>query len=97
MSIIMNRPIVILEDTIYNNFKFYKKFASFINTKFEKLNIDNIIYINFINKNHYQILTKNKSIIKNRINKITVHQFVNLLQLMLIYKKLIIQIIINPI
>ncbi len=78
----MNRPIVILEDIIYNNIKFYKKLALFINTKFEKINIDNIIYINFINKNHDQILTKNKSIIKNRINKITVHQFVNLLQLM---------------
>ena len=69
MSIILNRPIIILENLENNDITYFKKIASFINNEFEKINLDDIIYINFINKNHYQFLTPNKIFIKNRINK----------------------------
>ena len=72
MSIILNRPIIILENLEYNNNIYLKKLASFINNEFDKINLDDIIFINFINKNHYQFLTPNKNFIKNRINKITI-------------------------
>ena len=72
MSIFLNRPIVILEDIYYNNKKFYKKIAVFNNTDFNSLTIDDIIFINFQNNNHYELLIPNKNFIINRINKITI-------------------------
>ena len=53
----VNGPIIILEDIEYRNIKFYERIASFVNTDLEKININDIIYIYFININHYQILT----------------------------------------
>lgn len=71
MSIILNRPIVILEDIYYEERKFYKKFALFNNSDHNSLKIEDIIFINFQNNNHYELLTPKKNFIKNRINKIT--------------------------
>ena len=48
-----------------------KKLASFINSEFDKIYLDEIIFVNFINKEHYQFLTPNKNFIKNRLNKNT--------------------------
>ena len=72
MSIFLNRPIVILEDIYYNHKKFYKKIALFNNTDFNSLIIDNIIFRNFQNNNHYELLIPNKNFIINRINKNTI-------------------------
>ena len=71
MSIILNRPIIILENLENNNIIYLKKIASFINSAFDKINLEDIIFVNFINNNHYQFLTPNKIFIKNRINKNT--------------------------
>ena len=60
MSIILNRPIIIFEDVEYLDTKYFKRMMSFINTEIDKINIDDIIFIHFINRNHYQILTPNK-------------------------------------
>ena len=79
MSIILNRPIVILEDIYYNEKKFYKKLASFNNIDFNSLLIDGIIFINFQNNNHYELLLPNKNFIKNRINKITIPEIKQLI------------------
>ena len=72
MSIILNRPIIILENIENNNISYFKKLASFINSEFEKINLNEIIFVNFVNKNHYQFLTPNKIFIKYRINKNTI-------------------------
>ena len=60
MSIILNRPIVILEDIYYEERKFYKKFALFNNSDHNSLKIEDIIFINFQNINHYELLTQKK-------------------------------------
>ena len=70
MSIILNRPIVILEDLYYNAKKFYKKLAVFNNSDFNSILVDDIIFINFQNNNHYELLLPKKNFIKDRINKI---------------------------
>ena len=71
MSIILNRPIVILEDIYYDERKYYKKFALFNNSYHNSLKIEDIIFINFQNNNHYELLTPKNEFLKNRINKIT--------------------------
>ena len=58
MSIILNRPIVILEDIYYDIRKYYKKFALFNNSDHNSLKIEDIIFINFQNNNHYELLTQ---------------------------------------
>ena len=71
MSIILNRPNIVLENLENNNITYLKKLASFINSEFDKINLDEIIFVNFINKEHYHFLTQNKNFIKNRLNKNT--------------------------
>ena len=72
MSIILNRPIIILENLENNNIIYLKKISSFINSVFDIINLEDIIFVNFINNNHYQFLAPNKIFIKNRINKNTI-------------------------
>ena len=70
ISIIYNRPIVILVKISYlTNYYFYKTALFNINEK-ENINIDDIIFIQLINKNHYQMLNTNINFIKDRINKL---------------------------
>ena len=69
MSIVLNRPIIVLENLENNNITYLKKLVSFINSEFDKINLEEIIFVNFINKEHYQFLTPNKNFIKNRVNK----------------------------
>ena len=64
MSIILNRPIVILEDIYYNEKKIYKKLALFNNTDFNSLLVDGIIFINFQNNNHYELCLPIKNLKK---------------------------------
>ena len=71
MSIILNRPILILEDIYYEERKLYKKMTLFNNTDYNTIKIEEIIFINFQNNNHYELLTPKKNFIKKRINKIT--------------------------
>ena len=40
----------------FENYSFYKKLALFNKNNNEYFNINNIIFINFINRDHYQIL-----------------------------------------
>ena len=60
-----------MEDIYYEERKFYKKFALFNNSDHNSLKIEDIIFRNFQNNNHYELLTPKKEFIKNRINKIT--------------------------
>ena len=51
MSIILNRPIVILEDIYYNEKQFYNKLSLFNKADFNSPLFDGIIFINFQNNN----------------------------------------------
>ena len=67
LSIILNRLILILETMEFDNYAFYKKLALFNKNSNEYFNINDIIFINFINRDHYQLLLPNFDFIKNRI------------------------------
>ena len=72
MSILINRPIIILENINFDNIKFfYNKLSHFYNNEITKYEIKDYIFINFINKDHYQLLNPNLEFIKNRILKKT--------------------------
>ena len=71
MSIILNRPIIILEKFEYEECKFYSKVVHFNNSEFENIIIKDIIFIDYENKNHYMLLTPKKNFIIDRINKKT--------------------------
>ena len=71
LSIIYNRPIVILDNLSYKNKIYFNKIAVFNNILQPIYNLEDIIFINFINKNHYQSLTLNKNFIIDRIKKNT--------------------------
>ena len=72
MSILINRPIIILENINFDNIKFfYNKLSHFYNNEITKYEIKDYIFINFINKDHYQLLHPNLEFIKNRILKKT--------------------------
>ena len=79
MSIILNRPIIILENLENNNIIYLKKISSFINSVFDIINLEDIIFVNFIN--HYQFLAQNKIFIKNRINKNNIPPITELISL----------------
>ena len=57
---------------------FYNKIALFCYNENEFYNLDDIIFINYINKNHYQLLKPNEEFIFNRItnNKIIEYDFI---------------------
>ena len=50
---------------------FIKNFFLINNSDRNSLKIEDIIFINFQNNNHYELLTPKNEFIKNRINKIT--------------------------
>ena len=72
MSILINHPIIILENINFDNIiSFYNKISHFFNTKNTLFEIKEFIFINYVNKDHYQLLTPNLEYIKNRILKKT--------------------------
>ena len=76
ISKILNRPIFVLENLIYEKENiFYSKIAFFNNSENDLYNLDDIIFINLINKDHYQLLKPNKEFIINRIQKKTLIEY----------------------
>ena len=55
LSILLNRPILILETMEFENYAFYKILELFNKNSNEYFNINDIIFINFINRDHYQL------------------------------------------
>ena len=70
-SIIINRPIIILENLNFQkSYLFYSILALFNIKENEIFNVEDIIFINYVNKNHYQLLKPNNEFILNRIKNI---------------------------
>ena len=70
VSIILNKVIVILDNINFNNYwRDYSILAMFNKTEKEIFNINEIMSINYVSKNHYQILKI--QLIKNRIIKLS--------------------------
>ena len=63
LSLIYKSQIFILDDLYYNNEKYFNKISVFNNIDKQINNLEDIIYINFINKDFYQILILNKNFI----------------------------------
>ena len=70
ISIIINRPIILVETLKYKTKTYFKKLAYFNHNQWNSLNIDEIKFINYGNDIHYQLLIPNKKFIIDRINKI---------------------------
>ena len=70
ISIIYNRPLIVLEDKYFNNIdSFFNKIALFNNNENMTFNLEDIIFINYVNKNHYQLIKPNIEFILNRMEK----------------------------
>ena len=68
---IINRPIIILENLEFlNSYIFFNKVALFNNNENEIFNLEDIIFINYVNKNHYQLLKPHKEFILSRIKNL---------------------------
>ena len=68
---IINRPIIILENLKFlNSYIFFNKVALFNNNENEIFNLEDIIFINYVNKNHYQLLKPRKEFILSRIKNL---------------------------
>ena len=65
---IINRPIIILENLKFlNSYIFFNKVALFNNNENEIFNLEDIIFINYVNNNPYQFLKPRKEFILSRI------------------------------
>lgn len=70
ISIILSKVIVILDNINFNNYwRDYSILATFNKTEKEIFNVNEIMCINYVSKNHYQILKM--QLIKNRILKLS--------------------------
>ena len=70
ISIIYNRPLIVLDDKYFNNiYSFFNKIALFNNNENMTFNLEDIIFINYVNKNHYQLIKPNIEFILNRMEK----------------------------
>jgi len=70
ISIIYNRPIVIFDILSYKSIYYYNKLMIFNHNEKENVNIEEVIFINLKNKNHFQLMKPNKEFILDRINKV---------------------------
>ena len=55
--------------------RFYNKIALFNKNNTELYSLNNTIFVNFINKDHYQLLQPNLEFIKKRILNITTNNY----------------------
>ena len=75
-AIILNKIIVILDNIKFQKYvNYYSKLAMFNKSEKEIFDIKEIIFINFVSKNHYQLLNPNIQFIKNRILKLSIIYF----------------------
>ena len=72
MSIIINRPIIIIEVINFENIiSLFNKISHFYNSNNTNLEITDIVFINYVNKDHYELLKPKFEFIKKRILKET--------------------------
>ena len=76
ISIIFNRPIVVLENNIDNNNKpIYRKVAKFCSNEVIEIDIKDIIFINYIKQDlHYQLLKPISKNIKDKTDKTNISE-----------------------
>ena len=68
ISLIINRPIIILDTLTFKKTCYFRKLVYFNHKDWNSININEIIFINYVNNNHYQILKPNNSYISHRRN-----------------------------
>ena len=65
---IINRPIIILENLNFQKLYFFYSILAWFNMKENQIfNLEDIIFINYVNRNHYQLLKPRNEFILSRM------------------------------
>ena len=68
ISKLYNAPILIMIKEEKNGLIYFKKLMLYDNSEFEEIKLENIIFLYFINDNHYDYLEPNIRLLKKKIN-----------------------------